>query len=913
MAKVSTESIEMFHTPPTGQQEIAGVDTRQHGRLSGLGIIFLNTSGDVVASKTSLGKGQELSIHHKSEQAVTSVASSDEPGAVEGARTAQFIPRLTGTILEHDNHNGHVANEGVLAQDTRSGTQNQSNGEVKTVSAVTSESTSRNAKEVPAEKGDAINQSNTTTKTDDVQQESGPLSQASSKQVLGYFDYKPIKNTVGTGQLRLDKEPRLSKTTTRHVPSTENLARVKSKTREKGSSGPKQLTKVTSTPIDADPASKVARSAAKPFNPDEKGNSPPLASSPKVQNTYKYDPLPQSPGSKVIRVIDLLPTHEAAGITVRMRNVDLNDNPSYEAISYCWGPPVFDMKVMIEGRGFISITPSLRGVLRQLRHDSEIRTIWADAICINQQDVDERNSQVQLMRDVYRKCTRVIAWLGDSTTPSDIGMATVPRVMKALQAKMEQHDPRELRYLPDAHLVKYKFPQRNSAALRCLFHIFERPWFRRVWIIQELALAPQALLLCGAQKVQWQDFVTVTTLCWELFTNEASVAVRSGRYFALYIIQPTKEEAQQDILPNLANLVARSSVAEATDPRDKVFALIGLAKERGTHAGVLAAPDYSLQVEDVYTNFAIENIKTYKSLDVLSLAHRPTTDERHASREDDILLPSWVPNLNKTAASDPLTRLDKIVAPDQEFNQKISAFTATHYSTASPELRNNNKQLVLHGHVVDVITKTGNLMTHRAEDEDLVSFSQRVHNTYLSWESISGARSGKRHPVSPSADPSDLGEPLLNVYWQVINGGVPDGDFRTDYLIPMSPYRVVSAGQRIKSRNCFQILERVTSWIQEAQDWWRIQWGDHPASHLIVPGIVNCRRVGRMKSGRVALVPGGARAGDQVVLLKGGRVPFVLRRKEGEGVYELVGEAYVHGIMSGEVWDEEACREICLE
>ena len=106
-------------------------------------------------------------------------------------------------------------------------------------------------------------------------------------------------------------------------------------------------------------------------------------------------------------------------------------------------------------------------------------------------------------------------------------------------------------------------------------------------------------------------------------------------------------------------------------------------------------------------------------------------------------------------------------------------------------------------------------MHHQVEDEDKISYSQRVHNTFSSWERVSGARSGKRHPPSPVASADDQGEPLLEVYWQVINGGLIQDSandtheaFHNDYLAPIKAYRLASAGQTIKNRNCFSMQRK---------------------------------------------------------------------------------------------------------
>jgi hypothetical protein len=914
MVKASEESTEVFHTP-IGDVEITEhpktetmtsneTEKSKEKTITGLGINILEESSDIVlldSRNSGDKKGNHAEAYTKltgeSVIYITNATGEKSTAKEDSAETANDlsqtevpeqptkevkpnVAKVSDRVYNSEIENPHESLEKVSNEEepttekilsTKSGT--VEGPEVSLHIIAKNESEKVDTEDIEAQKTEIVSAENALPSAD-------ITTESTIKQEPEYFNYKPTKNIVGTKSI---------------LPDT---------------------------------TKKTATGASRAFNPDYKGSpNGTSGGSPKKTNNYQYTPLPKDSGSKIIRVIDLLPLHESALLTLRIRTVDLADNPEYEAISYCWGAPVFDRKVSIEGQGVLSITHSLQGVLKKLRTAEKVRTIWADAICINQGDIDERNAQVQLMRDVYRKCTRVIAWLGEGTNESNIGMDTVPRVLKALRAKEQTRDGRMLKHLPEAALVKYGFPQRNELSLRCLFGIFERPWFQRVWIIQELALAPKAWLLCGDKLAAWYDFFTVTCECWGQLvtstysdTGKYSTSVKLGWYFANQIVQPTKEEVDLGVLPNLVNLVARSSAAQATDARDKVFALIGLSKERGEGAGVLGAPDYLLCVEEVYTNFAIENIKTYGNLDVLSLAHRPTMEE---IEPDSLDLPSWVPNFNKPAASDPLTRLNKVVLPIQNPSDtpvEFPDFTATHRSVTDPKFSKDNRRLCLKGQVIDVVLTTGDMMYQRLDSEDAIAYSQRVHNTFASWERVSDARSGKRHPLSPIAALEDKGQPLLDVYWHVINGGMIDNtheqwreEFKVDYLAPMRAYHVVSAGQVIKNRDCFQIVEWVAGWIQDAQNWWRIQWGDHPAEQIIVPGIANCRRVGRTRTGRVTLLPGGARAGDQIALLSGSKVPYVIRKEEEEGVWSLVGEAYVHGIMFGEAWKEETCHDICLD
>ena len=118
----------------------------------------------------------------------------------------------------------------------------------------------------------------------------------------------------------------------------------------------------------------------------------------------------QTPDS--IRVLEILPGRHAKPVSVVLRAVCLNTSPQYEALSYTWGA-VSDKNVRIQERYDILVTDNLYHALLRLRHKSQIRTMWVDAICINQSDVEERSRQVAMMGRICREATCVNAWLGE--------------------------------------------------------------------------------------------------------------------------------------------------------------------------------------------------------------------------------------------------------------------------------------------------------------------------------------------------------------------------------------------------------------------------------------------------------------------------------------------------------------------
>src|SRR5690349_17905460 len=126
--------------------------------------------------------------------------------------------------------------------------------------------------------------------------------------------------------------------------------------------------------------------------------------------TYQYKPLTHD---DEIRLLHLEPA-SADDVHFTLHPARLSEEPSYEAISYCWGDENDTRVVYCEGEPLL-ITNSLYTGLKQLRHQDTVRVLWADAVCIDQNDISERNVQVGLMSRIYSQPSRVLVWLGDAT------------------------------------------------------------------------------------------------------------------------------------------------------------------------------------------------------------------------------------------------------------------------------------------------------------------------------------------------------------------------------------------------------------------------------------------------------------------------------------------------------------------
>ena len=136
-----------------------------------------------------------------------------------------------------------------------------------------------------------------------------------------------------------------------------------------------------------------------------------------MASVYEYTPLSPSHHDET-RLLHLQPGSGDDDIRFTLHAVRLSDKPSYEALSYCWGDAKDTRQVYCEG-AVLHVTTSLYTGLKRLRKEDVVRVLWADAVCINQGDIDERNKHVQLMSRIYAQPSAVVVWLGDDTSGLD--------------------------------------------------------------------------------------------------------------------------------------------------------------------------------------------------------------------------------------------------------------------------------------------------------------------------------------------------------------------------------------------------------------------------------------------------------------------------------------------------------------
>ncbi|KAK5406882.1 hypothetical protein LTR06_008377 [Exophiala xenobiotica] len=334
----------------------------------------------------------------------------------------------------------------------------------------------------------------------------------------------------------------------------------------------------------------------------------------------------------------------------------------FEALSYTWGSTENPGKVFVGPECHpLSVTRNLADALVHLRHHHEPRTLWIDAICVNQSDMPERGSQVKRMAEIYKSASRVVVWLGPGTEQS----AKAMQILRSIASRViVGRDPpgikgsRELsplspneRYLEDCGDPSKPFNFRMSQA-DCLGQLLNRSWFERLWIRQEVGFAAStSIIQCGSEFMLWNEFQDAIMALMLKFVSFNSVPEtrdpEQARWEFVSRLHFVFElcELKNENFPSLTNTTMTSKCA---DKRDRIYALLSLLDAAGSSLGV--KPDYTKSVFEVYKDVTLRRLLDASDLEILcrvELQDEPSRPENWSS---------WVPDWSTPRLTDPLQR-----------------------------------------------------------------------------------------------------------------------------------------------------------------------------------------------------------------------------------------------------------------
>jgi hypothetical protein len=419
-----------------------------------------------------------------------------------------------------------------------------------------------------------------------------------------------------------------------------------------------------------------------------------------------------------IRLIRLLPGTWTDPVRCELFEETLGTT-KYEALSYVWGSKNVTRPIFLNQRKF-PVTVNLESALRHLRErpewGSDGAVLWVDALCINQKDGSERTTQVQMMGNIYRRCWQAIVYLGgrlEDGTRNDRPPA--PRRYEPWYGNNRGRQERRASAVGDIfdmfegladpklqHLAEF-LPSGNFDAivfyenLRRMMHPPFTPWWSRIWVIQEVTVPREVNVVYGTATAPWAVFATAarnynshSTSCCLSFVkslprDQAKVLddcfsrisaiddLRKGHYAYVHK-DPVNRYGGSQTWP-LLDLLRKFRDRKATDPRDKVYALLGIAQ-----MSTPMIPDYSWTDVGVFVRATLECIYGENSLSVLS------TDLGRKFRGD---LPSWVPDWGAPGGSIYQTRATIVELYDACPQDRVADYT----TVSVCDTNNRNKKV----------------------------------------------------------------------------------------------------------------------------------------------------------------------------------------------------------------------------
>ncbi|KAM5350266.1 hypothetical protein ACJ41O_006771 [Fusarium nematophilum] len=655
-----------------------------------------------------------------------------------------------------------------------------------------------------------------------------------------------------------------------------------------------------------------------PLEPRANTNSLPAAT-PSSTTRFRYDLSALPSAATHIRLLELYPSkpvgqsysdedHFLSDLECRLSTTPIDSPQPFKALSYTWGLGGATHSIQLAGAGFL-ITETLDTALRHLRKRYGACTLWIDQICINQSDPAEKSPQVRLMDRIYSRAGEVLVWLGPSANDSDTLMDAWQTLgQEALRLGLDSFYTKEriALLLPiinndnPADKTNMKFQalfDRSMTVIPSLMepvkHWFERPWFKRVWVVQEFCLCAKTVFVCGPKMVP-TDLVMMAVQILQFGTGklfrEISLSeepVQGGLYeelrqFAINIYsEPTgvlfsarsrrrafdRGAGTGDELFHLLKKLYMSHEMQATMYCDRIYGLLGLAVDTNR---LDIEPDYTItKASPVLTQTAKALIRNGR-IEVLSFSQPPKLF-------DD--LPSWVPDWRS-----------KLQTPFYNINENADKhlFDAAE-GTEVGFVPATDPILGLRGYMVDTIEEIGSPW----------EYVERSHSSYLP------CLSQVKHlcQLSKLKDQPIYDEPRRReqALWRV-----PIGDL---YWTPADGTRRASEDVATAYRQCLASwdesdLHGLTSEELKAR---REEWDDKLRSRQVGQDYRHSMEALSNKcpymthKGYLGMGPPGTRPGDVVVVFRGGRIPYVLRPLPGRFRYSFVGEAYCDGIMDGEI------------
>lgn len=544
-------------------------------------------------------------------------------------------------------------------------------------------------------------------------------------------------------------------------------------------------------------------------------------------------------------MLDLLPADNVSlPIQVTVQNVSLLDPPKYKALSYVWGDASRTSPITVNGQVF-QATTNLRDALQYIRRHDETVTLWVDAICINQHDNAEKVHQIAMMGNIYASSDDCVVWMGDYLKVS-LNTVQVKSAFQMIKKIASLHD----QIIHHSYCVNEA--DFDSSSVPVLIQLMRNAWWTRIWTIQEVVFPTQKKILWGDQMIPWETLTRASAVNQHWHNHPDSYSFLPS-FFDSHRFSGTVSAIDGMQTSGLAlEIFWRFRCREATDSRDKIFALLSFLNSAEKQRFSLE-DGYQLNAAQLYQKVSLGLLKSMGNL-------KPLIGLR-GERQKTENLPSWVVDW---------------VGPERGYD-RISRFWDHYFrygwfscDGGTPLFLQEDElhfTISLRGYLVDTVAMRAEPAAPPQEDFQSDIPLDKIVETVKRW---------RRLILLDSRSPQTK-ESLKTSFCHVVSGGLvtrrgmPLRRLNADDQVDFERFCRI---EHDKDCSC-EIFDTIRSTIY--------------AQTLFVT-----------QMGYLGMGPSSMMVGDEVWILHGSNVPFVLRPFQSMGHYICIGDVYLHGIMSGE-------------
>ncbi|KZL79375.1 ankyrin and het domain protein [Colletotrichum incanum] len=627
---------------------------------------------------------------------------------------------------------------------------------------------------------------------------------------------------------------------------------------------------------------------------------------------------------------------------------------SYEAISYVWGSEDRPRRIVSPAGAEIAITENLYHCLKRIRLEDRTRLVWADALCINQSDNKEKESQIMLMHDIYVSARRVLAYLGEEADGSKEAIeliekywrVNIPNPLNAGARAFVENLLSEP--VPDAPTgSEAELPPQGDEKWMAVSRFWNRSWFRRVWVVQEFILARDVLMICGDKTVSWSQLWPATVALeepesppWPLI-NAAGEEIKGAadlmanmaqrlRFYQLGSMRGNSDEHghgdddghdhghehgggccgghgghEHEEAEDAEDAEGGEWESEDGDDSDRSTDLLSLLlsfrEVEATDSRDLYFALLGLASDGDREEFRPDYSATFEQTALRfgrTLLHEPFSEELldHAGIAENLNgknFPSWIPDFRR-----PWRRMTVADAAESE------AAGETDFDFGF-DPNEEEDVLLLKGVKVDTIS-------HMTGVPRPAHLHAEQPSLWVKHDMVTLSKLLAKIPNFDKATYS-TGETGLEAVLRALTFFRTEAD---EDEVPMTTLKLAY-------RFCIAVEEDDLSAARPERESLRKEimlsgcTAEEAGEALEAAAQVLINRVFPMRAALdlvlakgekyVGMVPDGCEAGDEIWVMKGCNAPFVLRKSaEREGMRRIVGAAYVHGIMNGEAIEEDA-------